>query len=153
MVEVNDLKLDSLAAVFELAGVQLQTKGQISADIKGTLKDGQMETVTAAITGRNLDVTGAALNEDRVQTSRLDVRARLAQSGQTVRIDQLLAQTDWASLTATGTMPTSAKSMSDLLQTDSAYDLNHPGRSGHDRRADRSGRGGWNGGRKRAVAQ
>jgi len=123
VVEVNDLKLDSLAAVFELVGVQLQAKGLVSADIKGVLKDGQMETVTAAITGQDLDITGIALNEDRIQTSRLDVRAKLAQSGQTIRIDQLKAQTDWASLTATGTMPISAKSMSDLLQTDSAYDL------------------------------
>lgn len=123
VVEVNDLKLDSLAAVFELAGVELQAKGQVSADIKGTLKDGQMEAVTATITGQDLDITGAALNGDRVQTSHLDVRASLAQSGQTVHIDLLEAHTDWASLTATGTMPTSAKSMSDLLKTDSAYDL------------------------------
>jgi len=123
VVEVNDLKLGSLAAVFELAGVELQTKGQVSADIKGTLRDGKMEAVTAEIEGQDLDITGAALNGDRVQTSRLHVSAKLAQDGQGIRIDQLEVQTDWASLTATGTMPTTAKSMTDLLKTDAAYDL------------------------------
>jgi len=123
VIEVNDLNLDSLAAVFELAGVELQAQGQVSADIKGTLNDGRMETVTAEVTGQNLDVTGAALNGDRIQTSHLGITAKLTQDGQAVRIDQLQARTDWASLIATGTVPTSAKSLADLLKTDSAYDL------------------------------
>jgi len=123
VVEVNDLKLGSLAAVFELAGVELQAKGRISADVKGTLKDGKMEAVTAKVTGRNLDITGAALKGDRLQTSRLEVNAELAQEGQAIRIEELKALTDWASLTASGTMPTSVKSMSDLLKTEASYDL------------------------------
>ncbi len=123
VVEVNDLKLGSLAAVFELAGVDLRTKGRISADIKGTLKDGQMETVTAEVTGSDLDITGPALNDDRLQTSRLAINAELAQQGKTIQIGKLEALTDWASLTAAGTMPTTAKSMNDLLKTEGSYDL------------------------------
>ena len=71
VVEVNDLKLDSLAPLFDLAGVELQAKGRVSADLKSTLQDGKLESVTAAIAGRDLDVGGTVLKGDRLQTSDL----------------------------------------------------------------------------------
>jgi len=123
VVEVNDLKLDSLAPLFDLAGVQLQTKGRVSADLKSTLQNGKLEGVTAKIKGRDLDIGGTMLKGDRLQTSALEVTGKLTQTGQTVRIEALEARADWASATATGTLPTSAKSLNDLLKSDSAYEL------------------------------
>lgn len=122
-VEVNDLKLDSLASIFELAGIDLQAKGWMSANIKGAMQDGKVQNVTAAVTGQGLDITGGLLKGDRLQTSQLSVNAKLAQQGQAVRIEQLDARTDWASVTATGTVPTTVTSLTDLLRSDSAYDL------------------------------
>jgi len=123
VVEVNDLELGSLAAVFELAGVEIETKGQVSANVTGTINKGKVENVTANVKGQNLDITGQALKGDRIQTSALNVDAKLAQQGQTIKIEQLDAKTDWASVSATGVLPTTAKSLNDLLESDSAYDL------------------------------
>ena len=123
VVEVNELELDSLAAVFELAGIELQAEGQVSAVVEGTLKNGKMETVSATVKGQDLDVGGAALNGDRFQTSRLDVNAKLSQDDKAVRIEQLDARTDWATVKATGSLPSTARTLADLIASDSAYDL------------------------------
>ncbi len=123
VVEVNDLELDSLAAVFELAGVEIETKGRLSANISGKINKGKVENVSAIVTGQNLDISGQAIKGDRIQTSALNVDAKLAQQGQTIKIEQLNAKTDWASISATGALPTTAKSLSDLLASESNYDL------------------------------
>ncbi|MHC4517528.1 MAG: hypothetical protein ACYTAS_02975 [Planctomycetota bacterium] len=123
VVEVTDLKLDSLAPLFDLAGLELQAKGRVSADLQSTMQDGKLESVTATVKGQDLDIGGTALNGDRLQTSRLEVTGKLTQTERAVRIDALTARADWASATATGTLPTSAKSLNDLLKSDSAYEL------------------------------
>ncbi len=122
-VEVNDLNLDSLAPVFELAGVDIQAKGRVTADIQGTLQDGKVQDVTAVVKGQGLDITGAPLKGDRLQTSQLNVDAKLTQKGQAIQIEQLEAQTDWAKVSASGTIPTTVTSLTGLLQSESAYDL------------------------------
>ncbi|MHC4519317.1 MAG: AsmA family protein [Planctomycetota bacterium] len=123
VVEVNDLKLESLAPLFDLAGVELQARGRVSADLTSTMQDGRLESVTATAVGQDLDIGGTALKGDRLRTSRLEVTGKLIQTEQAVRIDALTARADWASATATGTLPTSVKSLNDLLESDSAYDL------------------------------
>lgn len=123
VVEVNDLDLGSLAAVFELAGVEIETKGQVSANIAGTINKGKVENGTANVTGQGLDITGEAIKGDRIQTSALNVDLRFAQQGQAIKIEQLDAKTDWASVSATGVLPTTAKSLNDLLESEAAYDL------------------------------
>lgn len=122
-VEVNDLNLGSLASLFELANLQMQTKGQLSGSIEGTIQDGQMETVDAVVHGQDLDISGDLLNGDRLQTSRLDIDTRLVRKDQTLQVDRLEAHTDWANITATGALPMTAKSMADLLGSESAYGL------------------------------
>lgn len=123
VVEVNDLKVDSLSPIFELAGIELQAQGQVSADIRTTIQDGEMETLTAAISGRDLDISGTLLKDDRLRTSGLSVDARLARQGRTIRIEQLNAHADWANVTAAGTIPLTLTSLTDLLQSDSTYSL------------------------------
>ncbi len=75
VVEVNDLKLDSLAPIFELAGIELEAQGQVSANITTTVQDGKLEDLKGTVTGRDVDVTGDLLKGDRLQTSRLNVDA------------------------------------------------------------------------------
>ncbi len=123
VIEVNDLDLESLAPIFELAGVELQAQGRLSADITTAVQDGELETLRAAVAGRNVDITGALLKGDRVQTSKLAVDARLMREGQTVRVEQLDAHTDWANVTAAGAVPLTAKSLTDLLKSDASYNL------------------------------
>lgn len=123
VVEVNDLELGSLAAVFELAGVDIQTKGQLSANITSSVQKGKIENITANVTGQGLDISGQALKGDRIQTSSLKIDTKLAQQDKTIKIEQLTAKTDWASVSATGVLPTTAKSLNDLLESDAACDL------------------------------
>ena len=104
-VDVNDLNLDSVAPFLELVGVQVQARGQVSGSIKSTIQDGQIQTVNAAIAGQDLNITGEALQGDRLQTSKLNVRANLTQSDNVIHVNQLDVRTDWATVSATGRVP------------------------------------------------
>jgi len=123
-VEVNDLDLNSVAPFLEMAGVQVQAQGVVSADIQGAVQDGQIENLNATVTGQNLAVGGEALKGDSLQTSQLNARAGLTRSNEVINIDQLNVQTDWATLSATGRLPTTVQSMTQLLESGAAYDLN-----------------------------
>ena len=122
-VEVNDLNLNSVAPFLDMAGVQVQAQGQISANITGALQNGQIENLNATINGRNVDITGAALKGDRLQTSQLNVRASLAQAKDVIDVNQLDVRTDWATLSAAGTVPKTARSLTQLTASGSPYDL------------------------------
>ncbi|MBN2133674.1 MAG: hypothetical protein JW741_29505 [Sedimentisphaerales bacterium] len=122
-VEVNDLNVESLGSLLALAGVDMRGKGTLSANVASTIVDGRLQDVTARVRAANVDVTGAEIKGDRVQTSRLNVDAKLTQKGKTFQVDKLEAQTDWASVTATGAVPTSVTTLTDLLQSDAAYGL------------------------------
>ncbi len=123
-VEVNDLDLESLESFFALAGVDIQTKGDISANLKGQLVNGQIENVTGTVRGTNLDITTAALKGDHLKTKVLDADINLARKGQMMNINNLNVTTDWANLQATGSLPTTIESMDSFLASDSNYDLN-----------------------------
>ena len=122
-VEVNDLNLNSVAPFLDMAGVQVQAQGQMSANITGALQNGQIENLNATVTGRNVDITGPALKGDRLQTSQLNVKASLAQAKDVIDVNQLDVRTDWATLSATGTIPKTARSLTQLTASGSPYDL------------------------------
>ncbi len=122
-IEVNDLKLDSLAPIFELAGVDFHTRGRISADISTTVQDGVLAALTATVTGRNIDISGTPLKGDRLQTSELAAQIELTRQDQAIRIERLKAHTDWANVTAAGTIPLTVASLTDLLKSDATYSL------------------------------
>jgi hypothetical protein len=122
-VEVNDLNLGSVAPFLELAGLQVQAGGQISGNVAGALQNGQLENLNAKIVGQNINVTGPALQGDRLQTSRLNVTAHLAQSANAINVSQLNVQTDWAQVSATGTLPETPESLNKLLESGEAYDV------------------------------
>jgi hypothetical protein len=122
-VDVNDLNLDSVAPFLELAGLQVQAKGQVSANLTSALQDGQLQNLSATITGQDLDITGQALQGDRLQTAQLNVKAKLTQSGEVITVTQLDARTDWATVSLTGTLPKTPGSLSGLLESGSAYNV------------------------------
>ncbi|MCX5636682.1 MAG: hypothetical protein NTX52_03180 [Planctomycetota bacterium] len=122
-VEVNDLNLQSLAPVFALAELETQAKGIISANVKSEIKDGRFENLTGVVKAKNLDIISPQLKGDRLQTKTLDVAVNLSATIEAINIDRLQLKTDWADLTASGTVPTTLKSLSDFLQPDSSYNL------------------------------
>ncbi|MFB0524377.1 MAG: hypothetical protein ACETVZ_02480 [Phycisphaerae bacterium] len=122
-VEVNDLDLASLGPIFELARIELQTKGVVSANLTSEIQDGRFENLAANIKAKNLDITGPQLKGDRPQSSILDVDVKLSQKEQTINIDRLQVRSDWAEASASGTIPTTFKSLTDFLQPDSRHSL------------------------------
>lgn len=122
-VEIDDLDIESLAPFFALAGVEVRTKGRISADLKGEIKDGKLENLAGTVRGKDLDITGPSLKGDRIRTSDLSVDVKLTRKDQTLNIDNLKIKTDWADLTVKGAVPTTLKSFEDFLGVDSDYDL------------------------------
>ncbi len=123
VVEVNDLDLESLAPFFTLAGLEVQAKGVVSACLDSQIKDGQAENLSGTINATNLDITAAELKGDRIKTGTLDVDVRLSHKADAINIDKLQLKSDWAKVSAGGTIPTTFKSLTDFLQPDSNYDL------------------------------
>jgi len=122
-VEVNALNLDSVAPLLEMAGIQVQAKGQLTANITSAILDGRIENINATIRGKNVDITGPALKGDRLQTAQLDIRAGLAQAGDVIDVNRLDVKTDWASISAAGAFPKNARSLAQLTESGAAYDL------------------------------
>ncbi len=122
-VDVNDLNLASVGPFLDLAGLEVEARGQVSGHITSAIQNGLIQHVNATITGQGLDITGPTLKGDRLQTSQLDVRASLAQSGELIDVNQLDVRTDWATASLTGTLPKTPGSLSQLLESGAAYDV------------------------------
>ena len=122
-VDVKDLDLESLGPILALAGVDIQAEGLVGAHATGQIKDGQIEDLNTGIKAKNLQITGAELKGDRLQTGDLDISVKLNQRNEAINIDNLQVKSDWASVTASGVVPTTFKSLGDLLGADSNYNL------------------------------
>jgi hypothetical protein len=123
VVEVNDLNLESLAPFFTLAGLDVQAEGVVSACLDSQIKKGRVENLNGTINATNLDVASAELKGDRIKTSTLDVDVGLSHKADAINIEKLRFKSDWAEVSASGTVPTTFKSLSDFLQPDTKYDL------------------------------
>jgi hypothetical protein len=122
-VEVNDLDLDSIAPFLALGGIDVQAQGVVSGNAKGEISDGQLGGLNGKITAKNVDVTGPALKGDRFQTRDLDIDAKLNRKGDTIDIENLKLKTDWATASASGTVPARFGSFTDFLEEGSGYNL------------------------------
>lgn len=122
-VEVNDLDVESLGPFLALAGVEVQAKGVVRGQVKGQIKDGLIENLNAEVKAKDLDITGTPLKGDRLQTSDLNINTTLSQGKETIDIQNLQIKSDWASASASGTVPTTIKSIGDLLIAKSNYSL------------------------------
>jgi len=122
-VEVNDLNLGSLGPVFELAGVEFEGKGSISANIKSEIEDGQIKDLHGAIEGKGIDVTLPKLKGDRLKSNALNVAVELNQKEQLINITRLEIQADWLKTQLSGTVPTTFASLAEFIKADSPYSL------------------------------
>ena len=123
IVEVNELNLASLEPILELAKVDLQARGIVSGSLTSGIKDGRFENLTANVKATNLDVTGSILKGDRLHSGTLDAEVKMSQKEQSINIEHLRFRSDWAQAEAGGTVPTTFKSLNDILQPDSNYNL------------------------------
>ena len=122
-VEVNDLDIASLGPIFALGGVEIQAKGEVWANIKGEVKDGQFVNLRAKLEGKDLDVTVPQLKGDRLKSSTLGVAIELASSEELINIDNFEIQADWLTVRASGVVPKTFKSLAQFIKSDSKYDL------------------------------
>ena len=119
-VEVKQFDLGSLGSIFALAGVEVDTKGQISANIKSQVTDGRLDNLTGAITGKDLDITSPQLKGDKLRTGSLDIGVEMNRDRDTMNIGKLQLKSDWAALNANGVVPAKVPgSLADLLKEDS----------------------------------
>jgi len=123
-VKVNDLDIESLGPFFALAGVDIEAKGNISVDVKSRLVNNQIENLTGIVRGRNLDITAPGLKGDCITSSVLDADIKSTGNEQMINIDNLNLKTDWAEISATGSLPTTLKSLDSFLSGEADYDLN-----------------------------
>jgi len=121
-VEVNDLNLASVAPFLDLVGIQVQAQGAVSGSITSAIDNGRIRNLNATISGQGIEIGGEALQGDELQTAQLEVRASLTQTGNVIDVDQLEVRTDWANLSATGRLPRTPASLSQLLESGAAYD-------------------------------
>jgi len=122
-VDVNNLDLESLGPIFALAGVDIQAEGIVGGRATGEIRDGQAGDINAGIKAKNLLITGDVLKGDKLQTTDLDINVKLNQQTEAINIDNLQLKSDWASVTASGIVPKTFKSLDDLLGAKSNYNL------------------------------
>ncbi len=122
-VEIKDLNLASLRSLFELAAVNIDAEGMVSADIKSEIRNGSVESLSGWVKCHNLQLSGGPLKGDRLQTSLLEVGVKLRRRKDLVTIDTLEVRSDWANVTAAGVVPTSIRSLREFIKADSAYQL------------------------------
>jgi hypothetical protein len=123
-IEVNDLDLESLGPILELAKVQFQAKGRVSADVNAVIKDGTFENLSGIVRAKNLDITSPQLKGDRLKTSLFDATVRLKSQQQFMNIEKLQVNSDWLRAKAGGMAPTTFKSWGDILAGKTDYSLN-----------------------------
>lgn len=122
-IEIDKLDIESLEPFFELAGIDVKAKGNVSANLKSEIRAGQIANLSGKVNGSRLDVTAAQLKGDRLRTTALDADIKLTRKDRMISIDNLQVKADWASLNATGAVPTTLKSLDSILDADSGSDL------------------------------
>jgi hypothetical protein len=122
-IEVNDLDLESLGPILELAKIDVQAKGMLSADVNAVIKDGNFEDLNGSIKAKNLDITGPELKGDQLKTSQLNVIVKLKSEQQLMNIGEFQFDSDWLVAQAGGVVPTTFRSWSDFLTSESDYSL------------------------------
>jgi hypothetical protein len=118
-VQIDELNLESLTPLIALAGAEIDVKGIVSANVKSEIKSGRIESAAGNISGQNLAITGEVLKGDRLQTSELQIRAKLNRQQQMMNIENLQLRTDWLRADAQGLAPATFDSLDEFLKSDS----------------------------------
>lgn len=123
-IEVDNLDLASLESILAVAGVEMEAKGVVSANLSSAVKDGAIEKLSGVANGSGIEVTSPMLKGDRIKTSKLDVAVEMAQEGDLVNVEKLTVQTDGLKAQASGAAPMNAGSLADFMKPGSKYELN-----------------------------
>jgi len=122
-VDVNGLDLESLGALFALAGVEIDAKGTVSGKLESTITEGELSKVTAVLSGKGIEVGGAALKGDILNTPQLGVKIELQRQGDLIKVDKLEADGTWLWCKLSGVVPTTFDALEQFVKPDSPYNL------------------------------
>lgn len=122
-IEVNSLELSTLAPLFSAIDVNATTGGTVTANIKAKMQKGQFENLQGIINATDLDIAGAFLKGDRLQSSKFQTDVKLNTTEKTINIDHLKVEADGLSADVKGTVPKTLRSFEDFLKADSADTL------------------------------
>jgi len=123
-VECSELDIETLGPLLALAGVDIEAKGNASANLNAEIKDGQIEKVDGFVKGRGLDINVPALKGDRLPTKVLDINAKLSRKQDLMNIEELSVSTDWLKAEITGSLPTTFESFDKFLASDTQLQAN-----------------------------
>ena len=123
-VEVNNLGLGSFESLLAIAGVDVNAKGVISADIKANIQNGAIEKIVSNIKGSDIEITAPQLKGDKIKTAALNGQVQINASGSMVNVEKFTLSTDWLKIDANGTAPMSLATVSEFLKKGSKNDLN-----------------------------
>jgi hypothetical protein len=121
--DVNNLDFQKLGGIFALIDPNIIARGTINASGVAKLNNGVFEQMQANLDGRNLAFKLPQLKGDTFMTSKLTGVIDVAAQDQLTKIKQMNLQTDFAQISLTGTMPTTMKSIQDLLSPGSPAQL------------------------------
>jgi hypothetical protein len=122
-IEANNLSLGQLESLLAIAGIDVNAKGVVSANIKGAMKNGTIENIDAEVVGRGFEITSPQLKGDTIKTNVLDITAKLGQQDNLINVETMTCRTDWLQIDANGIVPMSIASMDDFLKPDSKNEL------------------------------
>jgi len=121
--DVNGLDLESLGALFALAGVEIDAKGTISGKLESTIKQGKLSDVKGVIKGQGIEVGGFGLENDRLKMPRLNINIELQRQGELMRADRFEADGTWIWCELRGVVPTTFEALEGFVKADSPYNL------------------------------
>jgi hypothetical protein len=122
-VEVNDLDIETLGPFFALAGLDVNAVGNLSANLKTKVTNGQVENINGTVNGKNLLFTSAAMKGDKISSRTLNADVQMTGGKQLINIEKFRLDSDFLNLQATGAIPAKFTSLNDML-TGSDYKLN-----------------------------
>jgi hypothetical protein len=123
-VDINNLGLSSFESLLAIAGIDVNAKGVISADVKANIQNGAVQKIDSNIKGSNLEITAPQLKGDTIKTAALNGQVQINASGNLVNVEKFALSTDWLKMDANGTAPMSLATISGFLKKGSKNELN-----------------------------
>jgi hypothetical protein len=122
-IEVNNLELSTLAPLLAAMDVNVSAAGSVTAGIDAKMQKGQFENLQGSINAANLDITGAFLKGDRLQSAKFQADVNLNTTEKAINIDRLKIEADGLTADVKGTVPKTLRSFEDFLKADSTDTL------------------------------
>jgi hypothetical protein len=119
----TDFDIDLVVVGQKAERSPIHAAGQIKPGINAVIKDGNFDDLSGSIKAKNLDITGPILKGDKLKTSLLDVVVKLKSQQQLINIEQFQFDSDWLVAKAGGMVPTTFRSWTDFLTSESDYSL------------------------------